>query len=123
MRIALTLSLLLAAAPVLADWVKVARTDAAVHYVDPVTVHDEGGLRRAWVMQDMVETGPERMRSLRALQEYDCAGERFRYLALVAYDKPMASGEVLAAYGLSDTWNERPRGSRPSSIELVVCGF
>ena len=123
MRIALTLLLLLAAAPVLAEWVKVARTDAAVHYVDPVTVHDEGGLRRAWVMQDMVETGPERTRSLRALQEYDCAGERFRYLALVAYDAPMAGGEVLAAYGLSDTWNERPRGSRPSSIELVVCGF
>ena len=123
MRIALTLALALAATPLRAEWVKVGRTDAAVHYVDPVTVHSEGSLRRAWVMQDMVETSPERMRSIRALQEYDCAGERFRYVALVTYDAPMARGEVLAATGLSDTWNERPRGTRPSSIEVLVCSF
>ena len=122
MRIALTLSLILAAAPAWAEWVKVGRTVAAVHYVDPATVSRDGNLRRVWAMQDMVETSDEGVRSIRALQEYDCADERFRYLSVAAHSRSMARGEVLAEHELRDRWSERPAGTKASAIGKMVCG-
>ena len=121
MRIALTLSLMLAAAPAWAEWVKVGRTDAAVHYVDPATVRKDGNLRRVWAMQDMVGASPEGVMSIRALQEYDCAQERFRYLSVATHSGPMARGEVLAAHELRDRWNIRRPGTNPFAIEKIVC--
>jgi hypothetical protein len=121
MRIALTLSLILAAAPAWAEWVKVGRTVAAVHYVDPATVQKDGSLRRVWALQDMVETSPEGVMSIRALQEYDCADERFRYLSLAAHSRSMARGEVLAEHELRDAWNSRPPGAKASAIGKIVC--
>ena len=121
MRIALTLSLVLAAAPAWAEWVKVGRTDAAVHYVDPATVSRDGNLRRVWALQDMVDTSPEGVNSIRALQEYDCAAERFRYLSIAAHSGPMARGEVLATHDLRARWNVRRPGTKPFAIEKIVC--
>ena len=121
MRIALTLSLILAAAPLRAEWVKVGRTDAAVHYVDPATLQKDGSLRLVWAMQDMVETSPEGVRSIRALQEYDCAEERFRYLSVAAHSGPMARGEVLAEHELRDAWSAQPAGMKASAIGKIVC--
>jgi hypothetical protein len=121
MRFALTLSLILAAAPAWAEWVKVGRTDAAVHYVDPATLSKDGNLRRVWAMQDMIETSPEGVRSIRALQEYDCADESFRYLAVAAHSGPMARGEVLAEHELRDEWSEQPAGTKASAIGKIVC--
>ena len=121
MRIALTLSLMLAAVPVRAEWVKVGRTNAAVHYVDPATVRKDGNLRRAWAMQDMVRAGPSGMMSIRALQEYDCADGRFRYLSVSAHSGPMAGGYVLAVHDLRDTWNARLPGTNQYAIGKIVC--
>ena len=121
MRIALTLSLMLAAAPVWAEWVKVGQTYAAVHYVDPATVSRDGNLRRVWAMQDMVETRADGVMSIRALQEYDCAQDRFRYLSVTTHSRPMAGGYVLAEHELRDAWGTRPSGRNPTAIAKIVC--
>lgn len=121
MRVALALSLLLAAAPAWAEWVKVGETDAAVHYIDAATIRRDGNLRRVWTVQDMRDTDPAGVRSIRALEEYDCRTERFRYLSLTAHSAPMAGGEVVAAHILDDNWTARPPGSKPSAIEKIVC--
>ncbi len=121
MRVALALSLLLAAAPAWADWVKVGETAAAVHYIDAATIRRDGNLRRVWTVQDMRETDSAGVRSIRALEEYDCLTERFRYLSLTAHSAPMAGGEVLAAHVLDDNWTGRPPGTKPSAIEKIVC--
>jgi len=121
MRIALTLSLILAAAPAWAEWVKVGRTDAAVHYVDPATVSKDGNLRRVWAMQDLAEASPEGVMSIRALQEYDCAHESFRFLSVAAHSRPMARGEVVVEHDLRDAWNGRPPGTKASAIGKMVC--
>ena len=123
MRIALTLLLLFAAAPVLAEWVRVGRTDAAVHYVDPATVRKDGNLRQVWALQDMVRWGDDGIRSIRSLQEYDCALQRFRYLTLETHSEPMAGGWILATHNLRDAWSDRPPGTKASAIGKIVCGL
>jgi len=121
MRVALALSLMLAAAPLRAEWVKLGETEAAVHYVDAAAIRRDGDLRRVWAMQDMRDASPDGVRSIRALQEYDCAQDRFRYLSVSAHSRPMAGGQVLAAHDLVDEWTGRPPGTRPSAIEKIVC--
>lgn len=121
MRVVLALSLMLAAAPAWAAWVKVGETDAAVHYIDAAMIRKDGNLRRVWTVQDMREANPDGIRSIRALEEYDCAQERFRYLSLTAHSRPMAGGLVIAAHELDDTWSARPPGTKPSAIEKIVC--
>lgn len=118
----MTVILLFAASPAWAEWVAVGRTDAAVHYVDPATVRMDGGLRRVWAMQDMVEASAEGVRSIRALQEYDCAERRFRYLSIAAHSGPMAGGWMLATHNLRDDWSDRPPGTNSTAIEKIVCG-
>ena len=121
MRVVLILSLMFATAPAWADWVKVGRTDVAVHYVDPATLRKDGNLRRVWAMQDMVQTSPDGVMSIRALQEYDCAEQRFRYLSVAAHSGPMAGGWILATHELHDQWSDRPPGTKASAIGKIVC--
>jgi len=121
MRVVLALSLLLAAAPLRAEWLKVGETDMAVHYIDTATIRRDGTLARVWTVQDMKEAGAEGVRSIRALEEYDCAQARFRYLSLTAHSAPMAGGLVIAAHDLDDTWSARLPGAGPTAIEKIVC--
>jgi hypothetical protein len=121
MHLALTLSLALASSPAWAEWVRVGRTEAAVHYVDPSTLRKDGNLRRVWALQDMVEPSPEGVMSVRALQEYDCARARVRFLSVAAHAGPMAGGRIVAAHELRDEWDERPAGAKPSAIERIAC--
>lgn len=81
MRIVLTLLLMAAAAPALAQWVKVDEKDNAIHYIDRTTITKSGDMRRVWVTQYLREKGPDGETSRRAFLEYDCAGRRFRYLS------------------------------------------
>jgi hypothetical protein len=121
MRFVVVLSLMLAAAPLRAEWLKVGETEMAEHYVDTATIHEDGNLHRVWTVQEMKETGPDGVRSIRALEEYDCAAERFRYLSLTAHSGPRAGGQVIAEHLLDDTWTARPPGTSPSAIERIVC--
>jgi hypothetical protein len=121
MRIAFTLLLIFTAAPACAEWVKVGRTDTAVHYVDPATVRKEGNLRTVWALQDTVQSGEDGIRSIRSLQEYDCALERFRFVSVEAHSEPMAGGWILAEHHLRDAWSNRPPGTRAATIGKIVC--
>ena len=121
-RVAFTLPLMLPIAPACAEWVKVGRTDAAVHYVDPATVRRDGNLRTVWALQDMVQSGDDGIRSIRSLQEYDCAQERFRFLSVEAHSEPMAGGWILVTHNLRDAWTNRPPGTRASAVGKIVCG-
>lgn len=81
MRFVLILFLGLAAAPALAQWVRVDDKDNAIHYIDRATLTRSGDMRRVWITQYVREKGPDGEISRRVLLEYDCAGRRFRYLS------------------------------------------
>lgn len=117
-RIALALCLMLVPAPACAEWVKIGTSRTAVHYVDPATVRKDGHLRRVWAMQDMVDADGNGVMSIRALQEYDCAQPRFRYLTMEAYSGPMGGGWIVVTHQMRDGWS-----NRASAIGKMVCGI
>ncbi len=121
MRVILTLPLLLAAAPASAEWVKSGESKDVVYYIDPATIRKEGNVRRFWAIQDMRATNPGGVMSIRALEEYDCAQARFRYLSVSAHSGPMAGGEMLLADNLADEWSYIPPGANSSAIKKIVC--
>ena len=109
---------MLVPAPACAEWVKIGTSRMAVHYVDPATVRKDGHLRRVWAMQDMVDADGNGVMSIRALQEYDCAQPRFRYLTMEAYSAPMGGGWIVVTHQMRDGWS-----NRASAIGKMVCGI
>lgn len=122
MRTALTLLLLLAAAPACADWMKVGESDEAVIYIDPSTIERNGPIRRLWAMQEVRQIGPDGVASIRSFEEYDCTDRKFRYLSISAYAAPRAEGQVLFAHKIEDEWNHLPAGAT-SSKNRIVCSL
>jgi hypothetical protein len=112
---------MLAAAPVGAEWVKIGTTNLAVHYIDPAAVRSYGNLRQVWLLQDMVEADTDGVRSVRALQELNCADGRFRYLSVTAYSGPMARGQVVVEHGMRDGWGVGPPMGYRSVVAKIAC--
>lgn len=99
MRVILTLLLLIPAAPIWAQWVKVEDAEHAVHYIDSASISKIGQMRRIWVTQYLREKGPDGEMSRRAFLEYDCAGRRFRYLSAAKHTAPMLGGLAPSSQG------------------------
>lgn len=121
MRAILTLLLLLSAASASAEWIESGESTSAISYVDPDTMERIGHVRRFWAIQEMKETTPSGVMSIRALEEYDCAGAKFRYLSISAHSGPMAGGQILLADSLNDDWSYIPPGRSPSALQRIVC--
>ena len=122
MRVVLTLTLMLAAAPAWAQWAKVDDAENAIHYIDSMTISKAGQLRKVWVTQYLKEKGPDGEISRRAFLEYDCAGMRFRILSV-----SKASGTLpQAKYGLSPANTSQPGRQTPpgipaATVQGIVC--
>ena len=96
--------LMLGAASVWADWVKVTETGDTAYYVDPAAVGDTGGFRRVSVIQDYATQGPGGVRSRQVLYEIDCTGERLRSLSVTEHSEPMARGERVNSWERESEW-------------------
>jgi hypothetical protein len=114
--------LMLLTSPACAEWVKVGTSNTAAHYVDPASVRKDGDFRQVWLLQDMVEADLDGVRSVRALQEINCADGRYRYLSVTAYSGPMASGHVVVEHGMRDGWSVIPVILFRSAVAGIVCG-
>ena len=115
------LILMFLTSPACAEWVKIGTSNTAVHYIDPGTVRNDGNLRQVWLMQDMVEADTDGVRSVRALQELNCADGRYRYLSVTAYSGPMAGGRVVVEHGMRDGWSVLPPMLFRSAVAKLVC--
>jgi len=96
--------LMLGAASVWADWVKVAETRDTVYYVDPASISDKGDFRRASVVQDYAIQEPGGTRSRRVSYEVDCAGGRLRSVAATEYTEPMVQGMSANSWERESEW-------------------
>jgi len=121
MRAILTFALLFSSASAWSDWIRSGESSTAVYYIDPDTIVHIGQLHRFWALQNMKEAMPGGASSIRALQEYDCAEVKIRYISISAYSEPMAGGQVLVTDSLNDDWTDLPRGAKSSIIHKVVC--
>ena len=113
MRVVLAFLLLMAAAPVRAEWVKVdsgktggffSLSDDIVYYIDPSTIAKEGNIRRVWEIHDLREKGSQGERSILASVEYDCAENRMRTLKAAGKSQKMARGEIIPLRQVFDEW-------------------
>jgi hypothetical protein len=96
--------LMLGAASVWADWVKVTETGDTTYYVDPASVIDKGRFRQVSVVQDYATQESDGVRSRRVSYEIDCAGERLRSVAAMGYTEPMAQGKSANPWERESEW-------------------
>jgi len=86
--------LVLSSGPVYAEWVAVGGNDEAgmTVYVDPFTIRRKGHLVKTWFLYDFktVQTKVSNsFLSSRTQQQYDCAEERCRLLAVTCFSSNM----------------------------------
>ena len=92
------------APPARAAWVKVGETDDSVYYFDPATILKMGQLRRVWTLSDLKNREADGQMSRRALDEFDCAGERYRIISMSGHSEPMAGGQILFSGNPPEKW-------------------
>jgi len=109
LRAAWILSLLVAATPAWANWMKVDEDDDRAIYIDLAGIVKNGNLRKVWKLQDLKKEGSLGEKSSRSYWEVDCAMQSARLLENSLYSGPMASGKILASKGAGDWHNIEPR--------------
>src|SRR5271167_1100952 len=109
LRAAWILSLLVAATPAWASWMKVDEDDDRAIYIDLTEIGKNDNLRKAWKLQDLKKEGSQGEKSSRSYWEFDCAMQRARLLESSLYSGAMASGKILASKGAGDWHNVEPR--------------
>lgn len=92
MRATLCFLLALLAAPVSAEWLKVAQTEAMVVYIDDATIRKDKQLRWVWGVLDYRQKRDDGLMSRRVLGEFDCTTGKFRILSMFNHSRPMAGG-------------------------------
>jgi hypothetical protein len=104
----IVLLVLLSSGPAHAEWVSFAESDSgATVYVDRDTIRRNGDVVKWWELMDhkTVQTGAgESFLSVMAQNEYDCAEERHRTLAVTYFSGNMGSGNVVYSDSDEQSW-------------------
>jgi hypothetical protein len=111
-----------AATPAGAQWVRFdATADGATHYYDPASVRRAGDLRRLWSISDWNERRRDGAMSLRTFWEFDCKGERYRFLSLSWHSERMAVGRTLQTDNSPIPWDHTTPGTVNGTLLKIVC--
>ena len=99
--------LLLSSGPTYAEWVEIGRTDNATVYIDTDTILRKGELVKMWSLYDFktvqyVVGIP--LLSSKEQNEYDCAMERLRGLAMAEFTGNLGTGTMVYTGPLEGTW-------------------
>jgi hypothetical protein len=122
MRCAITLLLMLAAAPAWAQWMKVDDAENAIHYIDPATISKVGQMRKVWVTQYPNVRGPDGELSRRSFLEYDCAGARFRILSISKQSNSQLDARYRLSQGnASQAGREVPTNIPAATVQRILC--
>ena len=124
----LIMILVLNVGPAYAEWVAVVSSESAggyVVYVDPDTIrHEEDGVEM-WELYDYKKRGTTEgfsFLSFKKLNEYGCAEERIRTLAITHYSGNMGSGVVVPSNSKSGKWKRVPVGAVSEALWKFACG-
>lgn len=97
------------------------KTSGTITYFDPDTIRKDGHLRRVWVLQELKKRGKYGEMSRRALEEYNCAEERFRALQISFHTDPMARGSRVVSDNDPSDWHYIPPSTGGAVIVKFVC--
>lgn len=126
-RLLLIILLLLSSSPAFAEWVMVSDdSDEAglTVYVDPDTIRRNGDLVKSWELLDFktVQTvAGNSFLSTKAQDEYDCAEERMRNLAITNFSGNMGRGKVFSNKSGGDRWHPVGPESLGQRLMEVAC--
>jgi hypothetical protein len=113
--------LLLTTFGVQAEWELFSQgTDGTKHYLDFSTIKKTANGYRVW---DLVEYPKPRngIWSMRGLDEFDCAEERYRSLQVDNFSGPMGRGERISGLTIPDQWTYIPPGSVAAGKLSYIC--
>ena len=114
--------LLLATGSAWAGWEEVGESSTeTTFYIDRATIRKDGNLRRMWSLTDLKQRDKNGEMSRRSKSEYDCKGERMRYLALSTHSESMAGGKTLLNEGEEEMWRAIPPGTAAEAILEMAC--
>lgn len=117
--------LILSSSSAYAEWVEVEGGGKFTAYVDPETIRRKGNLVKIWVLDDyktVRAAADKSYLSVKALDEYDCAEEQIRNLALYAYSGQMGTGEIVESIsGVPSKWAPVIPGSVGQTKWKLVC--
>jgi Surface-adhesin protein E len=117
--------LVLSRGPAYAEWEKVTDDTENTPYVDSDTIRRKGNLVKMWELRDYtnirtVEAGS--LLSVKALNEYDCAEERQRVLALVEYSNNMGRGKLVYTDSITGEWSQIVPETVGQTMLKLACG-
>ncbi len=113
-------TLLLAATPASAEWVRIGEDAGVVSYADTNVVKD-GDLRRVTELLDLWQRAPTGEMSRRGLWEYDCRVERARLLSVSFHAEHMGKGKVLTAVSPRGDWSPVPADTIGAALMRYAC--
>jgi hypothetical protein len=118
--------LVLSSGPVYAEWVTVSVIDqaGATVYVDPDTIHRNGGRVTMWELIDYGTIQTVKgisFLSARLQREYDCAGDLNRTLTLTKLSGSMGTGTVVLFTSDKQKWEPVDPGSIAKRLWKFAC--
>lgn len=104
-----------------APWIYLGDTDSATLYFDPSSVRVVGDRKRVWRLFDQKQRAAEdRVKSGKALIEFDCTGGTYRYVRTMYFGGRMGHGPYLGGAGEQPAEYIGP-GSMVAYLARTVC--
>lgn len=121
-RIGVIFFLLLASTstPCSAEWTESNKTNTLTLYIDETTIQIKGDTTFVWAMYDFSKPQPEGYQSVKALLEFECALNRYRFRMFTAFESPMGEGEAGQPKSAT-TWDIPTSNSPLQSISKRIC--
>lgn len=108
-----------------AEWTEVGGNENQTVYADLATIHKAGKGVKMWSLLDLKAADTTTTRpylSMKMLNEFDCKGERYRFLASSNHYENMGNGEVVYRMDRVAEWNPVPPTSAVKTLWKVACG-
>ena len=120
--------LVLNVGPAYAEWVAVVSSESSggyTVYVDPDSIRHEAEGVEMWELYDHKNRGTTEglsFLSFKKLNEYGCAEERIRTLAVMHHSGKMGSGMVVSSNSEKGKWKRVPAGNVGEALWKFACG-
>ena len=125
---ALITLLVLNSGPAYAEWVAIGYSESLggyTVYVDPDTIRRKGDLVKVWALTDyttLQTVGDSSFLSSKAQNEFDCAEERQRELAVTWFSGNMGTGNGVWTNSDETKWRPVAPGSVGQGVWKFACG-
>jgi len=118
--------LTIASSSAAAAWVEIAGNEVTVAYADSGTIRRVGDMVKMWHLLDYAYAkrieGIKPYLSIKMQDEYDCAQERTRTLAMSLHSGNMGEGEVLGTVTDPGDWRPVPPDTMVETLRAFACG-